>query len=343
MATFDIFRGNAFSTTALTSAFRRNVVYEEQYLGSLGIFESMPVRNRAIFVERATDGGIVLIPTSPDGAPPEELGPDTRDLVPLRTTRLTKGFTLYARELQDIRAFGSESEMMTVQGEYMARAAKVRRDMEATHELHRLGALQGKLLDADGVSVIYDYFDMFEISEAPYVDFPLRHEDSDSVNLRMFFTQFARNMLRAGVLTPGARIGAIVGDEFYDLLVTHPQIEKLYMGWAGALELRNPAAPFQAFSYAGIEWHNYRGLGDDSPISIAPDEVRFFPIGMPDVFKKAMGPHESIEWVNTPGIDTYLVNILDRDRNMWTRGELYSYPLYFCQQPDKLRRGRIAT
>jgi hypothetical protein len=34
----------------------------------------------------------------------------------------------------------------------------------------------------------------------------------------------------------------------------------------------------------------------------------------------------------TLGQDTYAMNIPYRDRQAWTGGELYSYPLYFCQR-----------
>ncbi|MNO02314.1 hypothetical protein D3C81_2226760 [compost metagenome] len=75
-------------------------------------------------------------------------------------------------------------------------------------------------------------------------------------------------------------------------------------------------------------------------MAIAPDEAKFFPVGAKDVFKKAMAPAEFGPYVNTLGQDTYAMNIVDRDRQAWTRGELYSYPLYFCQRPDVLRTGK---
>jgi len=335
MASMDIFNNSAFSMTSLSGVVNK-LDYQPQLLGELGIFEPMPVRTRTVFVDRR-DGVLTLIPTSPTGAAPSELAGDDRDAVPLKTTRLAKGFTLYAEEIQGIRAFGSETELEQVQGEYLRRMARVRADTELTHEYHRLGALQGKLLDADGTSVIYDYFDKFGVTEAAAVNFELTTATTD---VRGKCAQVVRAMARSakGVFTPATQVHSLVGDTFYDLLINHEQVRKTFEGWAAAADLRQGAA-FNAFTYGGITFHNYRGTDDGSSVAIAATEAKFFPVGASGVFKKAMAPAEFGPYVNTLGMDTYGINIPDRDRQAWTRGEIYSYPLYLVQRPEVLRTG----
>lgn len=334
MAGFDIFNSNAFSMMSLTGALEE-ADYKPQYLGGLGIFEPMPVRTRLIAVDRR-NGQMVLIPTSAPGSPPRQLENDHRDMVNLNTTRIAEGFTLYAYELDGIRASGSESEFIQVQAEYLRRASRVRDDMDLTHEYHRLGAVQGKVLDADGTTVIYDYFAEFSEAEAAAISFEL---DVDSTNVRGVCHTLTRSMARSskGAFSSSTTVHALVGDAFYDALIGHPNVERTYLNWAAAAELRENTA-FGAFRFGGITWHNYRGTDDNSTVAIDPDEAKFFPVGARDMFKKAMAPHESIETVNTLGRDTYMVNVLDRDRQMWTKGELYSYPLYVCQKPRVLRK-----
>lgn len=338
MASMDIFNSSAFSMTSLTGAVNK-VGYKPQLLGSLNIFEPMPVRTRTVFVDRR-EGKLTLIPSSPVGAPPKELGVDPRNAVPLKTTRLAEGFTLYAEEIQGIRAFGSETEFAQVQAEYLKRMASVRDDMDLTHEFHRLGTLQGLLLDADGTTVIYNYFTEFGVTEAAAIDFDLDNANPATGAIRLKTAEVIRSMSRSagGAFTPGTTIHALVGDAFYDALITHPEVEKTYQNWAAAADLRQDRT-WQAFTYGGITWHNYRGTDDNSTVAIDPDEAKFFPVGAKDVFKKAMAPAEFGPYVNTLGQDTYAMNIPDRDRQAWTRGELYSYPLYFCQRPDVLRKG----
>ncbi|WP_449395579.1 major capsid protein [Devosia riboflavina] len=338
MASMDIFNGSAFSMTSLTGAVSK-IGYKPQLLGDLGIFEPMPVRTRTVFVDRR-EGKLTLIPSSPVGAPPKELVVDPRNAVPLKTTRLAEGFTLYAEEIQGIRAFGTETEFAQVQTEYLRRMASVRDDMELTHEYHRLGALQGLLLDADGSTVIYNYFTEFGVNQPAAIDFDLDNASPVPGAVRNKCAEVIRGMQRSagGAFTPATTVHALVGDAFYDALIRHPEVEKTYLNWAAAADLRGDRS-FQSFTFGGITWHNYRGTDDNSTVAIATDEAKFFPVGARDVFKKAMAPAEFGPYVNTLGQDTYAMNIPDRDRQAWTRGELYSYPLYFVQRPDVLRRG----
>jgi hypothetical protein len=52
---------------------------------------------------------------------------------------------------------------------------------------------------------------------------------------------------------------------------------------------------------------------------------------------------ESFDFVNTPGKDMYVLPIFDRDRNMWWRQEVYSYPLFICKRPEVLYSGRAGA
>lgn len=338
MATMDIFNNSAFSATSL-SGFVQKMPYVPQLLGSLNIFDPVPVRTRSIFVDR-TEGGLTLIPTSADGAPPDVLDGEDRDAVPLKTTRLAKRFTLYAHELDGIRASGTESELMGVMGEYNRRMARLRSDMEITHEYHRLGALQGLLLDSDGSTVIYDYSTEFNEAIPAAISFEL---DVATTNVMAKCTEIARGMARSGKGSlAGATIHALAGDSFYDALISHPNVEKFYLNQMAAQSLQSAQGQvFQSFTLGPITFHNYRGTDDNSTVAVPTAEAKFFPVGARDVFKVAYAPLEAMNFVNTPGQPVYAMNIPDRDRNMWTKGEIYSYPLYMCQQPRVLRKATL--
>lgn len=336
MATMDVFKNNAFSMTSLTGTVER-IDYVPQKLGQLNIFEPMPVRTRDLWIDRR-EGALNLVGISALGAPPDELTKDSRDAVSLRAVRLAKGHTIYAHEIEGYRAFGSETEFDQVQAEYLRRMARVQLDLDLTHEYHRLGALQGLLLDADGVSVIYDYFAEFGFTRPAVIDFDL---DNAATNVRQKCVDLKRDMVRnsRGTIMESTAIHALCGDQFYDDLVDHPTIRATYLNWSAAVDLRSNTA-FESFTFGGITWHNYRGTDNNSTVAVPINEARFFPVGARDVFKKAMAPAEFGPFVNTPGRDMYAINILDRDRMAWSRGEMYSYPLYICQQPQVLRTAR---
>lgn len=338
MATMDIFNAPEFGVVSLSGTIEK-VPYLPTLLGSLNLFEPMPVRTRNVMFERR-EHGLRLIQTSADGAPPEGLEADDRDMVIMRTARLTKRFTLTAAELDGIRAFGSETELMAVMTEYARRAARLKADMSATHEYHRLGALQGVVLDADGVTVVRDYFDEFDVTRPAAISLDFR---VTATGLRKQISTIKRDIITAsgGAINEGAQIHALIGDAAYDALISHPEVERTYLNWAAAQELRGGIAIFESFSFGGITWHNYRGTDSGSRIAIPSNGVRLFPVGAPGVFVKAQAPLETLDMLGTPGQDTYMLNVPDRERNMWVKGEIYSYPLYVCQRPDLLRSGTV--
>jgi hypothetical protein len=330
----DAFNNNAFSMASLSAAVEK-VDYVPGLLGSLGIFEPEPVFTRTIAVEKKGTT-LTMIPTSPLGAPPRETDRDGRQILDFRTTRLADSFTMYAYEVEGIRAFGTESEFETLQTEYASRMAKVKGNMELTHEFHRLGALQGKLLDADGVSVIYNYFTAFGIAEPSAINFALTTATTD---VWAKCQEVKRAVVRGakGLFTPATQVHALAGDSFYDSLIMHPNVKQFYTNWQAAQGLREQQA-FESFPFGGITFHNYRGTDDNSTVAIPTAECKFFPVGAKGVFKKAMAPAEFGPFVNTRGQDTYALNVVDKDRQAWTKGELYSYPLYMCCVPEVLQK-----
>lgn len=336
MANMNVFETDAFSLMSLSGAIDR-MDYKPGFLGELGIFERDTVTQSDVWID-VRDSELSLIPTSPRGAPPGELAKDSRSAVPFQVPRITKGSTLNALEVAKIRQFGTESEAERVQAEYARRLMRLRQDVEVTQEHMRLGALQGILLDADGSTVIYNYFTQFGITPAADVSFEL---DVDTTDVAGVARALARSMARSsrGAIGTGATIHALCGDAFYDALIAHPQVRQTYLNWSAAADLRDQAA-FGAFTYGGITWHNYRGTDDNSTVAIATDEAKFFPMNAPGVFSHVMAPaDEFMQYVGAPGQDTYAMNILDRDRGAWTRAEVYSYPLMMCRRPEVLRTG----
>ena len=337
MATMDVFNSNAFSLTALSSAVDK-MDYKPGLLGELGIFEKMPVRTRNIFVDQR-DGALNVIQTSSTGAPPEELKRDDRKAIPLKAVRLAKGATIYASEIASWRAFGTESEQTVVMGEYARRMERVRQDMELTHEKHRLGALTGTLLDADGAT-IYDYFTQFGVAVPPSISFEL---DVPATEVRTICHQITRGMAKRakGAFTSSTKVHALVGDDFYDALIAHPNVKNTYLNWSAAADLRQNTA-YGAFEFGGITFHNYRGTDDGTTVAVAANQCKLFPVGADGVFVQAMAPaDEFIPYVGAPGQNVYSMNITDRDRGAFVRNEQYSYPLYLCQQPACLQAATL--
>jgi hypothetical protein len=102
-------------------------------------------------------------------------------------------------------------------------------------------------------------------------------------------------------------------------------------------------AAFSAFPFAGINWINYRGSDDNATIKIADDKVKFFPVGRAGRLRGGLSPATRASTSSTPRARKYVIPVFDRDRNMWWRQEVYSYPLFICKRPEVLQSGRAGA
>lgn len=346
----NVFRNDAFSTLELTG-FVDRTPYRPQGIGRLGLFTPLPIRTTALAIEDRA-GKLMLIPTSPRGGVGVERQTEKRKMRYFDVPRLMHEDTIMSHEVQNVREFGTETVLSQLQTEVARRLSGdtgLQANMELTYEYHRLGAVQGVLLDADG-SVINNWFDEFGITPPAEIAFNLKANPPVEGALRTQCNAIVRSIARAskGAFIEGvSEVHALAGDNFFDALVNHPDVVKTYYNWLAAAELREGTA-FKGdlnapFYFGGIYWHNYRGTDDNVTVAIPADKVKFFPVKAPGVFQVAYAPGESFEWVNTPGKPQYVVPIYDEQRNAWFKLELYSYPLHICTRPETLQSGRVGT
>lgn len=340
MATIDVFKQDAFSMISLTTAINQQP-FLPTFLGDLGLFTVRPIRTVAAAIEDR-NGVLSLIQTSERGAPLAEGRGDKRNIRYFNTARLAKGDTIFAHEIQGIRAFGSETELQQVTTEVAYRYAKLQNDVALTHENMRLGAIQGIVTDADG-STIFNWFTEWGVSQPSEIDWDLDNASPASGAVRQLCNSTTRSIQRvlSSLWIPGrSYILALCGDNFWDNLTQHPEIRQTYLNTQQAAELRGDKLAFESFQYGGISWVNYRGTDDGTTVAIGSDKVKFVPVGVPGLFEVAFSPAESFDYVNTPGLPVYAMLIMDDDRNAWVRPELYSYPLFYCTRPAALLRGK---
>lgn len=340
MASMDIFAADGFSAMSMTAALN-NVPFRPTLLGDMQLFTPKPITTEVASIEQI-DGTLALIQTDKRGGPPVARGTDKRTIRNLNTVRIAKQDTVRASEIQNIRAFGSETELMQVQSLVARKELALQDDVALTHEHHRLGAIQGIVLDADGSTVITNLFTEFGVTQSTEVDFDLDAATPESGAVRKKCASVVRAMVREakGAWIPGqTRVMALCGDAFWDDLIAHTEVRETYLGQQEAASLRGASA-WETLDYGGITFINYRGTDDNSTVAIGTDKCKFFPTGAKDVFEVALSPAESFDFVNTPGLPIYAWQVPDRDRNMYVDLEVYSYPLFYCTKPGMLRRAK---
>ena len=269
MASLDIFNQDPFTTIQLTTAVER-VPYLPQGIDELNLFEPKPIRTKVAMVEQR-QGQLVVLPFIDRGAPRTQRTTELRSARHFLVPRIGMIDTIYAEEIATIREFGSETELMQVQkelGRRLVGPTGLRSNINYTLEYHKLAAIQGLLLDADG-SVRFNWFNEFEIIQPTEVVFNFANLQSQYISsgiaaLRPLCNQIIRNMKRAaqGAWLEGrTRAAALCGDAFFDNLISNPEVRSTYLNWRQAEELRSNLA-FEVFNWGGIDWINYRGSDD---------------------------------------------------------------------------------
>lgn len=267
MANLNIFQQDPFRTITLTAAIEK-VPYVPDGLEAMKIFEDKPIRTEELWVEQR-QGSLVIVPFSDRGAPGIQRTTEQRNARAFKVPRLRMEDTITARELMGIREFGSETELMQIQKETARRLVGptgLRTNLRYTQEFHRLAAVQGLLLDANG-SVKFNWFNEFGITANPTVAFNLLANTPRT--LRPLCANIVRTMKRKaqGAFIEGrTEVVALCGDAFYDNFVTHTDVEKTYANWLSAAALRDGTA-FKEMQFADITWINYRGSDDTSLIA----------------------------------------------------------------------------
>lgn len=323
----DIFKSDAFSFTSLTDAINR-LPHVPTRLGKMGLFATQGITTLSAAIEMK-DGVLTLVPSAARGAPGVNKTGQKATVRDFRTIHLPQVVHVLADEVQGVRAFGSESETQTIQALTNEKLAVARLDLDVTAEWQRVGCLKGEILDANGTTVIYNYFTEFGVSQQ-VIDMNL---DNDATKVRGKCTAVARAVEDAlgGVMMDYIHI--LAGDAFFDAFVDHPSVRDTFNATGSASVNREDLRRGFVFNNEVVV-ENYRGkIG--STAFIGTDDAYAIPVGVPRLFKTFYSPANYSETVNTLGLPYYAKpELMDFDKGVSI--EVQSNPLHICTRPNAI-------
>jgi hypothetical protein len=323
MADIAIFEDDAFSVPSLTAA-----INEQEYLpgriSGLGLFREEGITTLTVQIEKDGDT-LALVPAGERGTSGLVVGGSKRKLIPFNTVHLPQRFTIKADEIQGIRAFGQRTELQSVQDVVNKRLAKARRQLDATHEFQRMGALNGQVLDADGSTVLLDIYKSFGVSRQK-LTMGLNDPNAE-LRVRAGEALDMQEDALGSVTSSGSR--AFCGKNFWNKLIVHPSVKETYLNSQQAAALRGDAR--ESFEFGGIVWERYRGKVAGASF-VHDDKALLIPEGVPDLYISTFAPADYMETVNTEGLP-YYSKIEPMDFNKGMAGEAQSNPLHLCTRP----------
>ncbi len=329
----DIFTPDMFSTVALTAAINQQPFLPGR-IGEMKLFQEAGVPTTSVVVEK-NQGVISLVAASPRGAPGQTGKDDKRSGHSIIIPHLKQSESLYADSVQGVRAFGQANQLKTVEMARDQKLERMARNLDFTLEYHRLGAIQGIVLDSDGATTLLNCFTAFGEAEAAEVDFDLDNASPAKGIVRKKCDAITRAVATALGGAPFTGIWAPCGDTFWDELIAHSETRETYLNQAQAQELRTGTA-YQTFNYGGILFENYRGYGS---VAIGATKCRFVPLGVPDLFITRFGPADYMSTVNTIGLPRYAqAEPMKMDRGLEL--EAQTNPISICTRPSVLQRAK---
>jgi hypothetical protein len=321
----NVFQDDAFSFTELVKGINK-IPYTPTKIGAMGLFDEQGIYTLSVAIEMK-DGVLTLVPTAPRGSGGPAKNDQKRTLRDFRPVHLPQRVAVTADEVLGIRVFGSQTETEAAQALLDRKMAIARRDLDLTHEWQRMGAIKGQVLDADGSTVLYDYFTEFGVSQQT-LDFAL---DVDATKVRSKCTTLERMVedTLGGVQMSG--ITVLCSKEFFDALVDHPAVVDTFKYTDGA-PLRNNQR--MSFEFGGCMFTEYRGSVGGTRF-IAANKAYAIPMGVPDLFCSFFAPADYMDTVGTMGLPFYMKSkMMDFDRGVeW---EVQSNPLHICTRPDAI-------
>lgn len=319
----DIFNDDAFSVVSLTKAIE-DTPFVPGRVGQLGIFSEEGVSTTSISIEKI-GSTVSLVPAASRGSSGRPMGNDKRQMIPFTATHLPQRASILADEVQNLRAFGSESEVETAQRLMNRKLAKMRRDLDTTIEYQRIGAIKGSILDSDGTTELLNLHTAFGTSVTSH-NLVL---GTAGTLVRNKVIEARRKMEAAlgGLTYSGARV--LCSASFFDALVGHAKVEAAFDRYMNGEFLREDQRG--GFYFAGVFWEEYRGQVGATKF-IADGEAWMVPEGVPDLFVTNYAPADYMETVNTLG-QAYYAKQEPKDFNKGIDVETQSNPIHICTRP----------
>jgi len=329
MPIVNVFDSDLFSLHSLTLSINK-LPFKPARIGQLGIFATQGVPTTVVEIEEQ-NGLLGLLPTRRRGEPASLGRGPKRTVRPLSIPHIPHEDSITAESVQNVRAFGSENQLETVATVVNDRLALMRQNHEVTLEHLRAGALQGRILDADGTTVLCNVFDEFKV-EQQSTDFVFGTTTTDIQAKVLSVKRSIEQSLGVAVYD---HVHCLCGETWWGKFIAHTLVKAAFDRYQEGAWLREDMR--SGFTFCGVTFEEYTGTVGG--VSFIPaTEARFFPVGTPNLFITYFTPADFMETVNTIGLPVYA----KQEPMKFNRGvdlHTQSNPLPICTRPRVLHRG----
>lgn len=330
----DALESGKFTVKALTASIN-NADVPNTRLAELGWFQERGIRTTHADIEYK-DGQIILVPEKERGADGTRTEDRTRNVFTFKAVHLPLEGAIYADDIQNVRAFGSDDELEDLDTLIAEKHEDHRLSLDATVEHLRMGAIVGKVMGASG-EVIENLFTKFGITPAyDTVDF------AKPDTLRTQLLDIKRKSEKAQKGIKAKRYRALCSAAFFDQLLQNDGFKEAFDRYQNGAALRDDVR-------AGVSWNNviweeldeifadkkYFGDRDDVEAVLVPEDK-------PGLFITRFAPANYNETVNTIGLPYYSRSEAKR-MGKGVDIESQTNVINVCTSPLAVRRLKMTT
>lgn len=323
---------NLFGVQALTESINK-LPTTPTIIRSLNLFKPEFKTTTYVQIEEK-EGALSLVSSAPRGGAGE---PVKQSRTPPRTfsmIHLPKDDIVRADDVQNLRAFGQTSQAMAVSELVNDKLAQMKADIEYTREHLMLGALMGKILDADGTNVLADIYKEFGLTRKVHT---WTLTDKSNISQLIDAVKLEHAKLRKGEAVSGFIV--LASAEFMEKLIYHKSVYDLYARYQDGSVYREGDTEV-GFKHKGIDFITY---ADEfgSGLKINAGEAILLPKGTRSVFKEYFAPADMNSTVNTLAKAYYASREpLEFDKGYKLHAQ--SNPLPLVLRPDLVQTLKIA-
>lgn len=314
-----------FSIANLTAAVNKLPAVPGK-VGAMGLFDEKGVTSTSIVIDEQ-EGRLALVANTSRNDDPAPLKGSKRKRRSFETLHLPVNRPILPSQLQGIAAFGQEGAAAPVATVINDNLQELKNSIETTREFQRVGALRGKLLDADG-EVLTDLYKEFEVNQKK-ITVALGNAGTNVRKACLDAKRFSESKL-GGVMVTGFR--ALCGPDWFDALIDHEKVKAAFANYQEAQD-RLGGDVRSGFTFGGIEFIEY---------DVTVSGQRFIPVDIAQVFPVARGvfrmfnaPANYNETVNTLG-QPYYSKAEPRKMGKGWDLEAQANPLALCLFPEAL-------
>lgn len=316
-----------YGVEAMTTAVNK-LPATQSTIRDLGIF-TKEFRNTTYVKLAENNGQLSLVKNSPRGTPGEPVKESYGKTKTFEMLHLQKDDNVFAEDVQNVKAFGSNSNKAITVGEKVARKlAMMRGDVEYTREHLMLGALEGKLLDADAKTMLVDIYEAYGLERKAF-DLKLSSATADiSMTLEDILAEMETKQ-RGESVTGWTLLG---GREFLKAFKYHKSIKDLYTRFNDTSGVYRDAPSKRAFNHMGIDFIQYNHTFPNGK-TLDPKQGILLPMGTRSTFAEFFAPADTNDAVNTEALEFYAQREVKPMNKGWNL-EVQSNPLPMLLRPE---------